>query len=279
MLLANLTKSSLLINLLSLSLPIPSTLSTSPLAINHLLDLFVKGADGTYNKAANFDYLSYVFADLAKDEAGRRFFLDARDEAGERVVPLQKLVVFTEHGSTVRRRGVANTVKNVAFDVKAHERLIAVPEEDDLGDDEDDVEGEEVKDPLPLLPYLLPPLMGPEEYSEQDSDGMLTSCTFLPPDKRREAEADILSTHLETLLLLSTEKPGRKVMRRVKVYPIIRTLHEAVEDEGVREGCDRLVQVLMRGEEGEEDPNAPPPEMIEGRVTEVDEDEEIVDVV
>lgn len=40
-------------------------------------------------------------------------------------------------------------------------------------------------------------------------------------------------------------------MRNRGVYLVVRDLHLGVEDEGVREGCDRLVQVLMRDEEGE----------------------------
>jgi hypothetical protein len=40
-------------------------------------------------------------------------------------------------------------------------------------------------------------------------------------------------------------------MRQVKVYPVIRECHMNVDDENVQEACDRLVQVLMRDEEGE----------------------------
>ena len=42
------------------------------------------------------------------------------------------------------------------------------------------------------------------------------------------------------------------MLRSTGVYFVIRECHLAVEDEGVREGCERLVQVLMRDEEGEE---------------------------
>jgi hypothetical protein len=41
-------------------------------------------------------------------------------------------------------------------------------------------------------------------------------------------------------------------LREIKVYPIVRETHLHVEDEEVREACERLVQVLMRDEEGEE---------------------------
>ena len=62
----------------------------------------------------------------------------------------------------------------------------------------------------------------------------------------------IVKSHLETLLLLTTTREGREVLRKVKVYPIVRECHLHIEDEEVRDACDRLVQILMRDEEGEE---------------------------
>lgn len=257
MLLANLSKSSKISKLLTLKREVPKDLSTSPIAIDQLLDCFVKGANGSYNTDADYDYLSYLFADLAKHEEGRKHFLTPRDEDNN-IIPLTKLIVFTEHKSTIRRRGVANTIKNVCFDVASHDRLLA----------SEDGEGS-----IGLLPYILLPLMGDEEYSEEDTEGMLDECQLLPPDKEREREVDILTTHLESLLLLTTERTSRQRLRDVKVYPIVRELHLHVEDEDVRAGCDRLVQVLMRDEEGEVDGQP--------RIQEIeeDEDEQIVDVV
>jgi len=126
--------------------------------------------------------------------------------------------------------------------------------------------------------------MGPEEYPPEDTDGMLDECQLLEPDKEREPDLEIMKTHLETLLLLSTTREGRDVLRRVKVYPIIRECHMQVENEDVREACDRLVQLLMRKEEGEEEDEIPPPG-VGGRLVELDpdeeedEDEKIVDIL
>lgn len=261
MLLANLAKSDSVTKLLKLKREVPRPLSTSPIAIDQLLDCFVKGASGSYNKDADYDYLCYLFADLAKHEEGRKHFLTARSEgegeSTEKVIPLTKLVVFTEHASEIRRRGVASTIKNVCFDIKAHEELLS-------------------EDGVNLLQYILLPLMGNEEYKDEDTDGMLDECQLLPPDKEREKQPDIICIHLETLLLLTTTPEGRKKLRDVKVYPIVRELHMQVNDENVREGCDRLVQVLMRGEEGDRNPAADMPKVQE---LEEDEDEQIVEVL
>lgn len=191
------------------------------------------------------------------------------------IIPLTKLQVFTSHSSHIRRLGVASTIKNAAFHVPAHPILLS-----NLSPDPG----------LPppsiganLLPYLLLPLMGPEEYSDEDTEGMLDELQLLEPDKEREADLEIMKTHLETLLLLSTTREGRDVLRQVKVYPIIRETHLHVENDDVREACDRVVQIIMRKEEGEEEDGPEGAGLGGGRLVElkdddVDEDEKIVDI-
>jgi hypothetical protein len=262
MLFANLAKSEHALKLLSLQRKsIPKPLSTSPYAITQLLDLFVKGAAGFYNPKADFDYLSYFFADMAQHPDSRSYFVTEHKE-DDNVIPLTKIIVFTEHKSLVRRRGVASTIKNVAFSVDAHGRLL------DPGE-------------INLLPYVMLPLMGPEEYSDEDMEGMPEECQLLPPDKEREGDVEILKTHLETLLLLTTTREGREVLRDKKVYPVVRECHLRVEDEGVRDTCDRFVQVVMRDEPKERKEKGDRDEKFESKkaAEEVDSDEEIVDVI
>lgn len=133
--------------------------------------------------------------------------------------------------------------------------------------------------------------MGPEEYPPEDTEGMLDECQLLEPDKEREKDTEIMKTHLESLLLLSTNREGRDVLRAVQIYPIIRECHMQVENEEVREACDRLVQVLMRKEEGEEEDEVPNAGDAGGRMVELnqdddeeddeeeDDDEKIVDIL
>ena len=216
------------------------------------MDCFVKGAEGKLNRAADYDHLSYFFADMSKHVGGRKYFTTRQPY--DDVVPINKLTVFTEHRSRVRRKGVASTIKNVAFEVSSHPMLLSKLEAN-------------------LLPYLLLPLAGSEDFAEEDSVEMLADLQLLPPDKERESDHEIMVTHLETLLLLSTTREGRDLMREVKVYPIVRECHLHVEDDRVREACDRLVQVLLRDEEGEGLPDQHEIEVIE------DEDSRIIEVL
>ncbi|KLU86213.1 hypothetical protein MAPG_05230 [Magnaporthiopsis poae ATCC 64411] len=243
MLLANLAKSDALKDILSRKQSAPEPLGPNDQVINQLMDLFVKGADGTYNKHANYDYLAYLFADLAKHDDVRKYLVEK--QSYDSVVPLSKLRVFTEHPSDVRRRGVANTIKNVAFDVPSHPTLLA-------------------QDEVNILSYVLLPIMGNEDYDEDEMLEMLPDLQLLPPDKKREADHNIVLTHVETLTLLTTTKEGRDFMREVKVYPIIRETHLRVEHDGVKDACERLVQVLMRDEAEEAE--------------ELDDDDRIVEI-
>ncbi|KAH6671824.1 DNA-binding protein-like protein HGH1 [Halenospora varia] len=231
MLLANLAKWDDLKYIIELERQAPEELKSNNKAIDQLLDLFVKGADGTYNKDADYDYLAYFFADLAKHKEGRKYFLSKQDY--DKVVPLTKLTVFTEHKSDIRRKGVASTIKNVAFEIDAHPDFLAEEE-------------------INILPYLLLPITGNEEYDEEEMLDMLPDLQLLPPDKQRDPDPTVIQTHVETLMLLTQTREGRDRMREIKVYPIIRETHLRVEHDELREVCERFVQVLMRDEEGEE---------------------------
>jgi len=234
MLLANLTKSDLMERLITLKRGVPANdLSTSPFAMDQLLDLFVRGANRSWNPSADFDYLAYIFADLAKHRAGRAYLTTA--QTYDDVRPLQKLLPFTDMVTAplARRLGVAAALKNVSFSTELH-RVLLLP-------------------PLAVLPYVLLPLAsGADQYSEREQDEMLEDLQLLDDGVKREADVQVLKTHLDTTLLLCTEREGREVVRASGAYYVIRECHAAVEDEDVREGCDRLVQVLMRDEAPEE---------------------------
>ncbi len=228
MLLANLVKwDGMEEEVLQRTQEVPAALGSDERVVNQLMDLFVKGADGSYNKHADYDYLAYVFADLAKHAAVRQYLV--QPQAYDNVIPLTKLKVFTEHKSDVRRKGVASTLKNVAFDVPSHTSFLS---ESDIN----------------ILPYLLLPLAGNESYDEDEMLDMLPDLQLLPPDKQRDPDSSILQTHVETLTLLTTTRAGRELMREVRVYPLIRETHLRVDDDALREACERLVQVLMRDE-------------------------------
>lgn len=220
-------------------------------AMDCLMDCFVKGFDKALNPNCDYDYLAYFFADISRFPHGRAYFITEQDYDG--VVPLQKLLVFTEkYDAKVRREGVASTIKNSLFDTDSHQKLV---------NDEK----------INILPYILLPIAGPEEIDEEDMFELPEELQLLPSDKVREPVNSISCTHLESLLLLSTTKEIRQLLREKQVYSIVKQIYNAVNDENVAELCDRLVQMLMRDEApiSQEDADA----------ESEDEDEKIVEVV
>lgn len=80
---------------------------------------------------------------------------------------------------------------------------------------------------------------------------------LLPPDKARDPDHSIILTHIESLLLLTTRRPGREYLRNSKVYPIIRETHVALanDNDDIDEAVERLVNVrnkstAVRGSSG-----------------------------
>ena len=233
-LLANLCKHDSLSRLLNLKLP-PSSLSKSSVALDHLFDLFTSTANPTSNA-----YLSYAFASLSGSHASIRTHL-LTVHPYDSIIPLSKLLPFTEHSSSIRRAGVASTIKNCAFEIQKHDILLDPAQ-------------------LDILPYILLPLCGPEPLESSSSASaadleieLLLDLQLLPPDKKRESDHEVIVTHLETMLLLTTTREGRERLRAAGTYLVVRCLHEAVEGERVREGCERVVDLLMRDEEMEGD--------------------------
>lgn len=202
-----------------------ANLTKSPLAIAHLLDDEASLTDLLENYMHDNDdtnYLSYVFADLATHPKGQQYIFRVGDP------PIQRIAVFTQHKAKIRRAGAASVLKNSAFDAAMHETLLA------------------------LLSYILLPLCGPEEFSLEEMDGMPEDLQLLPPTKRREDDLSILLNLVETLILLEGTQKGRETMREAKVYPVIRQLHAGMEDDAVRDACERFVQIIMLREQDEE---------------------------
>jgi Domain of unknown function (DUF383)/Domain of unknown function (DUF384) len=162
---------------------------------------------------------------------GRKYLVT--EQAYDKVIPLTKVIVFTEHASPIRRKGVAAVIKNVCFDPPTHSLLLSTSDID-------------------VLPYILLPLCSSFEFPEDESSKMLDELQLLPPDKERDSDHQNLLTHVESLLLLSTNREGRETLREAGTYYVIRELHVEVDNDDVRESVERLVNLLM-GDEAEGD--------------------------
>ncbi|BGP21389.1 hypothetical protein Rt10032_c01g0103 [Rhodotorula toruloides] len=207
-------------------------------ALDLLLEVFLRGEGKKYNPNANYDFLASVFANVSLLPQGRAFLLATPDRSVE--PPLAKIISFTEHPSTIRRGGVASTIKNAAFEKAGHTRLVA-PSND----------GPAEEGCIDLLVQLLLPLCGNEEFDIDVLDELPSELQLLPSDKTREPDPQIRTILVETLVLLATNRSNREAMRNRGVYPVIKEAHLKETAPAVKEAMVRLVNLLMRDEGAE----------------------------
>lgn len=239
--------------------PYPSGKASDVLALPLLLDAFVQGAQlkqtedpSKHLRKSELHFLASVFANVASSSGGRNFFLTPRPanflKLNDSVeYPLAKLVTFTEHKDTIRRGGVANTIKNCSFHSAGH-RAMLTPEDTLAAIPPSPVEAPGID----VLPYLLLPLAGPEEFDLEDQEKLPEALQFLPSDKTREPDQVIRLAHVETLLLFCHTRWGRDYMRTHGVYEIIRATHENETVDKISEHIERLVNLLKRDEPSEQ---------------------------
>ncbi|GBE86618.1 Protein HGH1 homolog [Sparassis crispa] len=262
--------------------PYPPGEPQDVLALPLLVDAFVQGAVAAETedvdkrlRRGDLHFLSSVFANLSITTPGRMFFMtprpaDPTKSDGNHEYPLSKLLVFTEHKDTIRRGGVASTIKNCAFYVQAHHALLS-PDSTRVTIPPSTLEALG----LDILPYVLLPLAGPEEFDLEDQELLPPALQFLPPTKKREPDPVLRLTHVETLLLLSTTRWGRDHLRNNGVYEVIRALHENEEVDEVSEHVERLVNLLKRDEGPDTAQGGQIPALeSSARINEVDDDDE-----
>ncbi|KAK8850674.1 hypothetical protein IAR55_004594 [Kwoniella newhampshirensis] len=242
-------------------------------AIRALVQAFEDGAsegvkEGKGKRKGECHFLASVFANISMAPATRQLLLVPRPpfpqpssaEPSEDDEPLlSKIVVYTEHPDTIRRGGAMGCIKNCAMDRGSMGWLLA-SEHDRVrlpSDPSRKVKGVDV------LPWVLSPLMGPEEYDEDEMEKLPATLQFLPPTKERERDTVLRMMCIEILLLLSTTFTGREALRNRGAYYVVRELHKVEKDQQIINSIERLVGLLQRDE---------------GRDTQQDHVEELVKV-
>ncbi|XP_056647792.1 protein HGH1 homolog isoform X1 [Diorhabda sublineata] len=187
-----------------------------------IINVFTKVA---YNKkGAKLHYLGPVLSNLSQNHKVRLFILDKNK------CVIQRLLPFTGYASSlVKRGGVVGTLKNCCFEEYYHEWLLS-----------EDVD---------ILPHLLLPLSGNENFDEEDNDKLPLELQYLPEDKLREEDPDIRNMLIEALTQLVTKKSNREYIRDKNAYIILRELHKWEKDKKVLAACENLVDILIRTEE------------------------------
>ncbi|XP_041983789.1 protein HGH1 homolog [Aricia agestis] len=191
--------------------------------LNDLLHAF---ADVDYNKrGANLNYLGPMFSNLSCSARVRKWLTEENPH-----IPLIKLLPFCNYeGSVIRRGGAVGTIRNLSFDTTYHEFLLS--------------------NELEVLTYLLSPLMGNEEYPDNEMDKLPIALQYLPEEKKREEDVDIRKMVLETLNKLCAKRASRELLRDNGVYYVLREYHKWEKDPTVLLACENVVDILIQKED------------------------------
>ncbi|XP_014204089.1 protein HGH1 homolog [Copidosoma floridanum] len=192
------------------------------LSWNDLLNALTKN---NYNSVgAKLHYLGPIFSNITQSRRMRDFLLNKDQKI------IQRLLPFVEYkDSIVRRGGVVGTLRNCCFEEDNHEWLLS-PDVD-------------------ILTYLLLPLAGPEEFTDEENNKLPIDLQYLPETKERERDPDIRTMLLEALAQLCATKSGRELMRENNAYIILRELHKCERDKAILLACENVVDILIKTEE------------------------------
>ncbi|RUS28491.1 hypothetical protein BC938DRAFT_481820 [Jimgerdemannia flammicorona] len=274
MLLSNLTKyEPICTGILDATAKPMEGLSSSFRLIDHLVDAFVKGVDKAYNPEAEFHFLASVFANLTSLPKGRFAFIDKAKY--DNLSPLNKLVCFTEHQNIIRRGGVISTIKYVLmssktsplrrYDIK-HYWIPRVSTFCRLSC----CRSVDLRSLIWTYVYLRTLLLDAyyihrlTSFQFKDMEAFPEEIQLLPDDKKREPDPLLRAMLCESLLLLTTTREGRDDLRAKKVYAVIQRMHLSEEDERVQDVCERIVQMLKRDEDEENE-----------KIVEMDEEDDL----
>ncbi|XP_013196395.1 protein HGH1 homolog [Amyelois transitella] len=190
--------------------------------LNDLLNAYV---NLEFNKNSNLHYLSPMFSNLSQSARIRKWLLEENPH-----VPLIKLLPFCNfEQSVIRRGGAIGTVRNLSFDTENHDYLLSSE--------------------LDLLTYLLHPLMGDEDYDDEEMDKLPIALQYLPKEKKRDPDIDIRKMILETLVKFCTKREGREILRENGVYYILREYHKWEKDPQALLACENVVDILIQKED------------------------------
>ena len=212
----------MLLNNLAKSPAVIQMIAVDTQLLDQLMHVFMLPTN-TFNPSADFAFLAGIFANISTTSEGSAYVCGKLDS----------LIVMTEHPHLIRRGGVISAIKNVIYS-SSHSIHLNLLRPD-----------------LNLLVHLLLPLCGPDDFDDDDLEGMPVELQFLGTEKRRETDPKLRIMLCETLLLLCGTIESRAVLRDNNVYCVVKKLHLDETDEDVQEVIEKLVNMLMRDEEEE----------------------------
>ncbi|XP_042899449.1 protein HGH1 homolog [Parasteatoda tepidariorum] len=187
--------------------------------IDKLKDVLKYFLSSEGNIREKYRFLALVFANVTNHVVGRKLFMENNSYLADLFI-----VPSNASESVIRRLGVSLTIRNCCFETDCHSKLL---------------------EELTLLPNILLPLMGPEEYKEEEMEKLPIDCQYLEESKEREEHPKIRRTLVQALCLLCYTEHGWNYLKENGVYYVTRELHNWEKDESVIEAIETLLLYLL----------------------------------
>lgn len=171
-------------------------------------------------KVGALHHVGSFLANMTILRVPRTFILDKDRCVIQRILPY-----LTYKESAGRRQSAIRIVRNCVYhESEYHEWL--------LGEDID------------ILPALLLPLTGPEEYVDDEMDQLPLDLQFLPADKKREPNMDSCLLLIESLYQMCALKTPRKMIKDSGAYFILRELDKSEHLKKSPEASAMLIKMI-----------------------------------
>ncbi|GFY58620.1 protein HGH1 homolog [Trichonephila inaurata madagascariensis] len=184
-----------------------------------LLDKILKVFMSNHSEVKEkFQFLALYFANMSGYPSRRKLMLE-----NEKFIDFLFSSYIFSSETNVRRIGIALTLRNLCSEQSSHAMLL------EKG----------------ILPVLLLPLMGSEEYEEEEMEKLPLECQYLEDAKERERLPVIRRALVQALSLLCYTKRGWEYLKEHSVYYVTRELHKWEADFDTKEAIETLVGFLL----------------------------------
>jgi len=187
-----------------------------------LINKFYEGKKTEDAKEDKYKWIASIVTNLSQLDKGREIFTK---DSGKLLLLIASANISNH---SVRKRGIAATIKNCCFERKNHLELL------NKG----------------ILNFIVVPFMAnPEDFTLDEIEKMpVAAQAILMKDHTMETDREVTIPLLESLILLCSSIETREFIRESSIYAIVREFDKKQEDEEIKETVLKLVELLVRDE-------------------------------
>jgi len=189
--------------------------------------LTMDSSSSDYLTSTKHNWIVNIILNVTQIQEGRKIVLDPENNIFLSLLPL------VNHKNVIKRRGIIGIIRNCCFSEIHHDYLIS--------------------EKIDIFTKILLPVRGSGKFDDEDMDGMNPALhnNNIPANLTRDEDKECRRMLVESLVFLTSTKKLRIHMRKVKVYPVLRDFFKDEENDDIKESIEKVVELIIRDEEGE----------------------------